>query len=132
MDINCSARTAAPRLDVTERAFQQKVVELAHIYSWRVAHFRPARVKDQNGGHERFVTAVAGDGKGFPDLVLINTRFKLMLYRELKTRSGRLSPDQEAWRDAIIAAGGDWDLWRPQHFDDVIIPTLTGTPRRTT
>jgi len=49
--------------------------------------------------------------KGFPDLLVVTpTR---ILYRELKRELGKLSPEQEAWRDRIRRAGGDWDVWRP-------------------
>ena len=36
-----------------------------------------------------------------------------ILFRELKSESGTLKPDQEMVRDKILAAGGDWALWRP-------------------
>lgn len=47
---------------------------------------------------------------GFPDLVIVGRR---ILYREVKTGSGRLSPTQTTWRYKILAAGGDWRLWMP-------------------
>ena len=27
---------------------------------------------------------------------------------------GKLRPDQEKWRDALVMAGADWALWRPR------------------
>ena len=48
--------------------------------------------------------------KGFPDLVIFGDT---VLYRELKRELGKLDPDQERWREIIIAAGGDWGIWRP-------------------
>jgi len=48
---------------------------------------------------------------GFPDCVIVlRGRVK---YRELKDRTGKLSPKQEEWRDRLIEAGQDWGLWRP-------------------
>src|SRR4051794_27414866 len=48
-----------------EAVFQDQVIEIAHIYRWRVAHFRPAQTS------RGWRTPVAADGMGFPDLVLI-------------------------------------------------------------
>ena len=36
-----------------------------------------------------------------------------ILFRELKSERGTLNPDQEMVRDKILAAGGNWALWRP-------------------
>lgn len=47
---------------------------------------------------------------GFPDLVIVGRK---ILYRELKTERGELTPEQRRWSAKIIAAGGDWQLWRP-------------------
>lgn len=48
---------------------------------------------------------------GFPDLVLVSAR---IAYRELKSDEGILRPEQREWRDALRAAGADWDIWRPR------------------
>ena len=51
---------------------------------------------------------------GFPDLVLVSTRQGRILFRELKTDKGRVSPDQRKWIDGLTAAGGDAGVWRPE------------------
>lgn len=48
--------------------------------------------------------------KGWPDWTILGTR---IIYRELKSETGTLRPDQAKVRDRIVAAGGDWGLWRP-------------------
>ena len=58
-----TAATKGPK--VSEAAFQAQVLHLAALKGWRTAHFRTAM--DSRGRHR---TPVAGDGKGFPDLVL--------------------------------------------------------------
>lgn len=88
------------------------VIDLAHLRGWRVAHFRPAQ-----NSRGQWRTPVAADGAGFPDLVLVRDR---LIFAELKTTVGRLSPEQVKWRDALIDAGQDWYCWRP---DD--LPTIT-------
>ena len=49
---------------MNEAEFQRMVIDMAHLFGWRVAHFRKVQT------HGRWMTAVAADGKGFPDLVL--------------------------------------------------------------
>lgn len=51
-----------------------------------------------------------GSRKGWPDWTIIGNR---IIYRELKSERGTLRPDQALVRDLILAAGGDWALWRP-------------------
>lgn len=48
--------------------------------------------------------------KGFPDLEIIGTR---ILHRELKTETGKLTPDQLKVLARLAAAGADADVWRP-------------------
>lgn len=95
-----------------ERDFQTQVIDLARICGWRVAHFRPAMTK------HGWRTPVAADGKGFPDLVLV--RRDRVLWRELKSDSGRLSTDQALWITALQDAGEDVAVWRPDDFDEIV------------
>ena len=103
---------------VTEAQFQRQVLALAKLTSWRVAHFRTAM-----NARGQYMTPVAGDGKGFPDLVLV--KGGRVLYRELKRDGGYLEPEQKAWRDALLAAGADWALWRPRDWP-LVEATLKG------
>ena len=73
----------------TEAQFQEAVVELAHLYGWRVAHFRAART-----AHGGWRTPVAADGAGFVDLILVRDR---VLFVELKAEKGRLTVPQQEW-----------------------------------
>lgn len=109
-------------LKVSEAQLQKQVLDLAKLTGWTRAHFRPARVG--TGDDQRWVTPVAADGAGFPDLVLVHPD-RGVLFRELKSASGRLSDDQEAWLGVLMAAGADAAVWRPDDWDD-IEATLTG------
>jgi hypothetical protein len=51
--------------------------------------------------------------KGWPDWAIIGTR---IIYRELKTERGKVTPEQQAVGERIRAAGGDWAVWRPRHL----------------
>ena len=50
-------------------------------------------------------------GPGWPDLCIASR--KGVLFAECKSQSGSLSPDQRRWRDALVAAGMNYHLWRP-------------------
>lgn len=53
---------------------------------------------------------------GFLDLVLVGRQG--VLYRELKSATGTVTPEQEYWMAALLAAGEDVDVWRPAQWDD--------------
>lgn len=55
---------------------------------------------------------------GFPDTVIVGRRG--VLYRELKTKTGKVSPLQRYWLDALRAAGQDAEVWRPADWPDRI------------
>lgn len=100
-------RTAPPArqaaLDgMSEKDFQAGVLKLAqfHGFSLRYHVFDSRR-----------------SAPGFPDLVLVNTRIGRILWRELKTNKGRVSPDQQAWLDGLTACGMDASVWRPNDLD---------------
>lgn len=102
--------TDAPK--ITEAQFQRQILQLAQLTGWRVAHFRTAM-----NARGKYMTPVAGDGKGFPDLVLV--KGGRVLFRELKRDRTYLEADQKLWRDALLSAGADWALWRPRDLDAI-------------
>lgn len=103
--------TAARALPAeTEAEFESSVLELARFFGWKCAHFRVA-----NTGRG-WRTPVAGDGKGWPDWVFARER---VVFAELKSQRGRLSPEQATWLDWLKAAGGEVYCWRPSDWDDV-------------
>ena len=95
-----------------EDAFLRKIIVMAHLYQWTVAHFRPARTATG------WATAVQGDGKGFPDLVLL--RAPRLLFAEAKSAKGRLSPEQAAWLELLRQVPGvEVKTWRPSMWDEI-------------
>jgi len=101
---------------VTEREFQQAVVQLARLMGWRVHHARPALT--QRG---RWLTPIQGDA-GFPDLVLC--RPPRLILAELKRVGGKPTPAQREWLEALQAcAGVECYLWTPVDWK-MIIDTL--------
>lgn len=85
-----------------EADLHRGVIETAQLLGWRVAHFRPARTA------HGWRTPVEADGKGFPDLVLVRDR---VVFVELKCGRNRLSPEQDAWLEALKLAGVEAYLW---------------------
>ena len=102
------------RQPITEAQLLVAIVRAACLGGYRVAHFRPARTE------AGWRTPVQGDGAGFPDLVLAHPGRGELLFRELKSKRGRLTPAQSAWLETLHAAGADVAVWRPADLDDAL------------
>ena len=110
-----------------EAQLQDAVIQLLHLFRFRVAYFGAARTKDG------WVTPVRADGKGWPDIVAVLPGFTTpgrVLYVELKADKGTLSPEQHQWLEMLSACPGEVYLWRPQNLqDDTITRILRDGPR---
>ena len=96
---------------MTEAEFQRNVVELARLFGWRLAHFRPARTK------HGWTTPMTGD-PGYPDLTLV--RRERLIFAELKSDKGKLTADQQAWLDELARTGCcEVYVWRPADIEAV-------------
>ena len=84
-------------LDMSERALQDAVVELAKRLGWLAYHTHDSR-------HS---TA------GFPDLVLVHLARPRLLIVELKSQRGALRVAQKVWLRALANAGVRTAIWRP-------------------
>jgi hypothetical protein len=107
---------------ILERAFQDQVIDLARMFGWIVAHFRPALTT------RGWRTPVQADGVGFPDLVLVHDGQKRTVYAEIKAEGGHLTPEQYFWLIALEVAGNETYVWKPSDFDEVA-ETLRGDKR---
>jgi hypothetical protein len=85
---------------MTEKQFQQTVVDMARALGWRVYHTYDSRRSE----------------RGFPDLVLVRDR---IVYLELKTATGKVSLDQQQWIAALTAAGATALVVRPSDLDAI-------------
>ena len=100
-----------------EAELQALVIDLAHAYSFMVAHFRPAQT--QRGWR----TAVAADGRGFVDLVIAKPGH--VLFAELKTSVGLTTDAQRKWLTALSPFAY---LWTPADWESgSILRKLSGT-----
>ena len=59
--------------------------------------------------------------RGFPDVVAAGPGG--VLFSELKSQYGDMSPDQTAWKYMLLAAGATWHLWRPSDWTSGRITT---------
>ncbi len=91
-----------------EEAFLKQVLDLAKLLGWRSFHCRPARTA------KGWRTPVQGDGKGFPDLILLKEGQQVIV-AELKVK-GKLTSEQKAWMDAWKAAGARGFIWYPEQW----------------
>jgi len=87
-------RLAAARA-MSEAELQQHVRDLCAAL--RLSHYHPHYSRRSE--------------PGWPDSVIIGAR---ILFRELKSEQGALSPAQRDVRDRLTRAGADWALWRPR------------------
>lgn len=108
---------------MTGTTLQASVIELAHYLHLHVAHFRPARLtNDPETGAERWRTAVAADGKGYPDLTIVGPGG--VLWREIKRADETVTAEQSAWLARLVEAGCDAAIWRPVDWPDRITREL--------
>jgi len=99
-------------MTVSEKIFQDQVIKVARMQQWLVFHASPSSPRP---GVWR------SDGSGFPDLVLVSTSVpsRGVIFCELKTADGKLSPEQEKYARALINAGIEYHLWRPRDLDAI-------------
>jgi hypothetical protein len=93
--------------DASERLFQDKVEQIAKMNGWLIFHASPHMVRP---GVWR------SDGKGFPDLCLCHPS-RGLIFAELKSQEGRLSHEQKLWAEALLNAGVEHYVWRPNQLD---------------
>ena len=87
---------------ITEKEFQRQIVELARMCGWNTFH-------PWLSIHSQ---------RGWPDLALC--RPPRLVLAELKSQSGKVTPDQQSWLEQLGACSGiEVFLWRPADFDTI-------------
>lgn len=88
---------------MTERDLQASLIDVAETFGYEVYHTYDSRRSQ----------------RGFPDLSMI--RPPRLIFIEVKTEKGRLTRDQELWRDYLERCPGvEYYLCRPSNFDEII------------
>lgn len=88
---------------VSEAEFMRQVVRLAGLFGWLVYHTHDSRRSQA----------------GFPDLTLAHPGRGELVFAELKSARGRVRPEQQAWLEALRAAGQRAYLWRPGDWPEI-------------
>ena len=101
--------------NMTENDLLLNVVAMAKQFEWTVYHARPAMHQSGN-----WSTPTMGDN-GFPDLCLC--RRGRVIFAELKTMKGRVSPEQRNWLDELEGTepktgSVEVYVWRPLEWID--------------
>lgn len=89
---------------MTEKAFMQQVIDLAHLYHWKTYHTFDSR----------------RSAAGFPDLTMVHPIKGQFLLAELKTDKGKLTAEQRSWYAALCMANIECHIWRPGDFDTIV------------
>lgn len=89
-------------LKITEKEFQEQILDLARLQNWLRYHTWNSRRSQQ----------------GFPDLVLI--RPPRVIFAELKVGDNDLSPYQRIYRELLLDCPGvEHYVWRPEGWDEI-------------
>jgi hypothetical protein len=83
-----------------------------------IIHHCPNEITEAGprGAKRQAILVGMGVHPGFADLLVLSA--ERVLFLELKSPKGRLSPAQEAFRDAVLAQGHGWALVRS--LDDAL------------
>ncbi|MDD5510877.1 MAG: VRR-NUC domain-containing protein [Dehalococcoidales bacterium] len=96
---------------MTEKEFATAVEDLLNLYSWTWCHYRPAKTD------KGWRTPLSGH-KGMPDYIAVKGKRLLMF--ELKSDTGKVSPEQQGWLDALGKTKVEVYCWRPDQFNEIV------------
>jgi hypothetical protein len=102
---------AAKLPPITEAEFQRQVLDIAKLFRWTVAHFRPAQTS------RGWRTPVSADGKGFPDLCMV--RGDRIVFAELKREKAKLTDEQVGWIKLLQQTQAEVYVWYPLEIDQI-------------
>jgi hypothetical protein len=97
---------------MSEAAIQQDIrLALGQCPGIKTFRNNVGAIKDRNNRLVRYgLVTGSGDLIGWQSVVIteamVGQRFARFLSVEVKTPTGRLSPEQETWRQAVLKAGG--------------------------
>ncbi len=66
----------------------------------------------------KWLTAVSGDGVGWPDAVLL--RANRLVVAELKTKRNKPTPEQDNWLLAFRNVGAEVHVWKPADWNEIV------------
>ena len=108
-----------PMHDASEKLFMDQVMQIAKMNGWMIHHPTPHQVRPG---------VFRSDGAGVPDLMLVSTTGRGIIWAELKTEVGKLTPIQRQWGNSIKANGGEYYVWRPSQLELIASRLGRNTP----
>ena len=72
--------------------------------------------------HHCYEPRCCGGSPGWPDLTIAGSGG--IVFRELKSEDGRVTLKQRQLGRRILAAGGNWGVWRPVNLDSGSIESV--------
>jgi hypothetical protein len=102
-----ATRSDTPRL--SERDFQAQIIQLARMSGWLCYHTHDSRRSEP----------------GWPDLTMVqpgcDDRPGRIIFVELKTDTGRVTPAQRTWLEALARCPNvEVHVWRPSQWDEIV------------
>ena len=91
------------KIVVTERDLREQVRDLCNLFGWKMY----------------FSWTSIHSPRGFPDLVLANPEQKRVIFAELKSDKGKVTPQQEEWLSTLKACGQTVYVWRPADIEAI-------------
>ena len=95
---------------ISEKTLQDTFMAEARILGWSVWHHSDSRKMVRRG--KNYIPVGDPDAKGFPDLTMCHPRWGVV-FIECKKELGKLEPEQEIARNALLSAGAKWFLLKP-------------------
>lgn len=92
----------AKALQLKESDLREQIRDLCKVFGWKF----------------HFTWLAIHSPKGFPDLVL--RRPPRLIFAELKSDKGQLTPSQEDWITDLKACKQEVYVWRPKDFDTIV------------
>jgi hypothetical protein len=88
---------------VTEGDLREQIRDLCKIFSWKFY----------------FTWTSIHSPRGIPDLILCKP--PRLIFAELKTEKGKVSPHQQEWIDLLSECGGNVEcyVWRPSDIEEI-------------
>ena len=96
-------KTASYEIKITEKEFESQVRDLARLFGWKYYHTW------------RSIHSEAG----YPDCCMVKS--SRLIFAELKTEKGGVSPHQQEWIDLLQECGGNVEcyVWRPSDIESI-------------
>ena len=96
-------KTERQKIKVTEADLREQIRDLCKLFGWRFL----------------FTWTSIHSPKGMLDLFLINAEQKRVIFAELKSEKGKMTPEQQQVFDELKACGQEVYVWKPHDIENI-------------